>query len=328
MAFRAGDNRNLRSIAEALGVANVVEGTVRRDGKRIRLTIRLVDARTDEALWSESYDRDLVAQTIAGKLAARLSPHEKKRIAAKPTDNLEAYDLYLRAKELFVSVRVSFNVGNVEKQLVDAIGFLEQAVRLDPKFTLAYCASAHAHDNLYFLYNPTPEQRALSDAAVNSALSLQPDLPEVRLAYASHLYLVYRDYERARVQLAFARRGLPNDVEAILLGARVDRRQGQFEKAIGEFKEAIIRDPCNAASIQELADTLYYTRQFRVAEQAFDWLTDLRPDLPILKARKPLFVTFYETGDDTAVRSAIAALPPSIANDRGVLSLRLKFSVC
>jgi hypothetical protein len=112
MTFRPGDNRDLRSIAESLGVANVVEGTVRRDRKRVRLTIRLVQARTDEALWSESYDRDLtdifaiqseVVQTIAGKLAARLSPQEKKRIAAKPTDNFEAYDLYLRAKDLVLN---------------------------------------------------------------------------------------------------------------------------------------------------------------------------------------------------------------------------------
>jgi tetratricopeptide (TPR) repeat protein len=177
------------------------------------------------------------------------------------------------------------------------------------------------------MYDPTPEQRALGDAAVNSALGLQPDLPEVRLVYAERLYLVYRDYERARVQLAIARRGLPNDAEAIALGARMDRRQGQFEKAIEEFKEAITRDPRNTLWIQDLADTLYYTRQFRAAEQAFDRMIELRPDLPILKVKKPLYVTFYKTGDDTAVRSAIVALPASMAGDRGVLSLRLKFAL-
>ena len=112
---------------------------------------------------------------------------------------------------------------------------------------------------------------------MNSALRLQPDLPEVHLAYAHHLYLVYRDDERARVQLAIARRGLPNDAEAIVLGGRIDRRQGQFEKAIQEFNEAITRDPRNTLSIQELADALYYTRQFRAAEHAFDQLIYLEP---------------------------------------------------
>jgi serine/threonine protein kinase/tetratricopeptide (TPR) repeat protein len=336
MQYRADTKRDLRQIANALGVANVLEGTVRRDGNHVRVSTELVDARSDNTIWADSYDRDLtdifaiqseVAQTIASKLTATLSPEEKKRIEAKPTNSLEAYDLYLRAKELFVSMRVSMSLGNVEKPLVDAIGFLEQAVRLDPKFTLAYCALAFAHDSLFFLYDFTPEQRALADASVNSALGLQPDLPEVHLAYASHLYLIYRDYERARVQLAIARRGLPNYAEVIALGARIDRRQGQFEKAIVEFNEAITRDPRNIVSMQELADTFYYTRQFRAAEQAFDRVIDLRPDLPILKVRKPLYVTFYETGDDAAVRSAIATLPASMSEDRGVLSLRLMLAL-
>jgi len=336
MQYRPDAKRDLRQIAAALGVANVLEGTVRRDGNHVRVSTELVDARNDNTIWADSYDRDLtdifaiqseVAQTIATKLAATLSPEEKRYIEKKPTENLEAYDLYLRAKELFVSVRVSMSFGNVEKPLVDAIGFLEQAVRLDPKFTLAYCASAQAHDNLYFLYGPTPEQRALGDAVVNSALALQPHLPEVHLAYAHHLYIVYGDYERARVQLAIARRGLPNDAEAIVLGGRIDRRQGQFEKAIQEFNQAITRDPRNTLSIQELAETLFNTRQFRAAEQAFDRLIDLRPDQPILKVQKPLFVTFYETGDDIAVRAAIAALPASMADAREVLSLRLMFAL-
>src|SRR3981081_2341287 len=119
----------------------------------------------------------------------------------------------------------------IEKPLGDAIDFLEKAVRLDPQFTLAYCASAEAHD-LFIVGDPTQEKHALADAAIKTALSLQPDLPEVHLAYARHLYLAYRDYDRARVQLAIARRGLPNDVEAIVLAAYMDRRQGNFEKAI------------------------------------------------------------------------------------------------
>jgi tetratricopeptide (TPR) repeat protein len=217
-------------------------------------------------------------------------------------------------------------VENIEQPLVDAIGFLEQAVRLDPKFALAYCASAQAHDDLYISYDPTLERRASGDAAVNSALSLQPDLPEVHLAYAHHLYLGYRDYERARVQLAIAKRGLPNDPEAISLGARMDRRQGKFEKAIGEFKEAIERDPRNTLWIKNLAETLYYTRQFRAADQAFDRLIELLPDQPALKIQKAL-VAFAGTGEDRAFWSAIAALPASKLDDRGMISLRLSFAL-
>jgi tetratricopeptide (TPR) repeat protein len=319
-----------------LGVANVLEGTVRRNGNRVRVSTELIDARQDKTTWADSFDRDLtdifaiqseVAQTIAAKLAATLSPEEKRNIEKKPTENLEAYDLYLRAKELLVSAKVSMTFGDVEKPLVDAVNFLEQAVRLDPKFALAYCASAEAHDLLYYLYDPTPEQRALGEAAVNSALGLQPDLPEVHRVYAYHLYRGYHDYERARVQLGIARRGLPNDAEAIALEALMDRRQGQFAKAIQEFNEAITRDPHNSVFVEDLALTLYFTRQFRAAEQIFDRLIELRPDQPILKAQKPLFVTFFKTGDDTAVRTALAALPASMADDRGALSMQLVFAL-
>ncbi len=336
MQYRVDEKRDLRQIAGALGVANVLEGTVRRNGNRVRVSIELIDARHDKTTWADSFDRDLtdifaiqseVAQTVATKLAATLSPEEKRNIEKKPTENLEAYDLYLRAKECMVSVRVSAASGSVEKPLVDAIGFLEQAIRLDPKLTLAYCASAEAHDLLYFFFDPTLEQRALGDEAINSALGLQPDLPEVHLAYAYHLYRRYHDYERARSQLAIARRGLPSDSEAIGLEALMDRRQGQFEKAIREFNDAIMRDPHNSVFIEDLALTLSVMHQFRAAEQMFDRLIELRPDQPILKAQKPLFVSYYKTGDDTAVRSAIAALPASMADDRGALSLRLFFAV-
>jgi serine/threonine protein kinase len=337
MQYRADAKRDLRQIATALGVANVLEGTVRRDGNHVRVSTELIDARSDNTIWADSYDRDLtdifsiqsdVAQTIAGKLAATLSPQEKKRIEAKLTDNLEAYDLYLRAKALIASADVSLGVGNAgEKPLRSAVDFLEQVVRLDPKFTLGYCASAEAHDLLYFSYDPTSARRALGDAAVDNALRLEPDLPEVHLAYAQHLYLGYRDYERARVQLAIARRGLPNDATGIALEAYMDRRQGRFEKAIQEFRGAIMRDPHNSAFTEDLAFTLQVTRQFRAAEQIFNGLIELHPDQPMHKVQKAAFFTFFETGDDVTVRSAIAALPASMADDRGVLSLRLEFAL-
>lgn len=162
---------------------------------------------------------------------------------------------------------------------------------------------------------------------MDKALTSQPDLPEVHLQYAYHLYRVYHDYERARVQLAIARRGLPNDAGAIALEAYMDRRQGMWDKAIQEFNDAITRDPHNSTLIEELALTLAETRQFRAAGQMFDRLIELRPDEPILKVQKPLFVAYYESGDDTAVRSALAALPASMSDDRGALNLRLVFAL-
>jgi TolB-like protein/Tfp pilus assembly protein PilF len=330
MGFRRGDNRNLRSIAESLGVRNVVEGTVRRDGKRVRIIIRLVDARTDKTLWSETYDRSLtdifaiqseIAQTVASKLSATLTPQENQSIEAKLTENLEAYDLYLRAKELIDYTFVNPVLTGYEKPLRDAINLLDQAVQLDPKFTLAYCAEAYVHDGLYRAHDPTPNRRSLGDTAVNNALRLQPDLPEVHYAYAHHLYVSYRDYERARVQLAIARRGMPNNIEVMTLQALMDRRQGNFEKAIQELKAAITLDPRNPMA--ELPNTLQMARQLSAAAEAYDRAIDLAPDHSILKVLKAYYVTLAKTGDDTALRSALAALPVSMAEDRDVVTWRL-----
>jgi TolB-like protein/Tfp pilus assembly protein PilF len=331
MQYRADAKRDLRQIANALGVAHVLEGTVRRDGNHVRVSTELVDARNDNTIWAESYDRDLtdifaiqseVAQTIVRKLNATLSPDEKRSIEAKPTDNLEAYDLYLRANELIMIASASLASGDIERPAGEAVGFLERAIQLDPKFTLAYCASGLAHDILYYYPDATPERRALADAAINSALRLQPDLPEVRLAYAYHLYYGYQDYEQARAQLAIAKRSLPNDVKAIALQAYIDRQQGNFEKAIQELREAITLDPRNKVSLQELEFTLYCTRQFSAAEQIYDRLQEISPDDLDLRVQRASDMV-DKNGDITALRSAIAALHPSTANDRNVLTWRL-----
>ena len=158
MHYRADTNRDLRQIANTLGVANILEGTVRRSGNHVRISTELVNARNDSTVWADSYDRDLtdifaiqseIAQTIASKLTAALSPEEKKRIEARLTDNLEAYDLYLRANRLirlnaFV-VGTSLVGGIIEKPFNEAVSLLDQALRLDPKFTLAYCAAARVN---------------------------------------------------------------------------------------------------------------------------------------------------------------------------------------
>jgi serine/threonine protein kinase/tetratricopeptide (TPR) repeat protein len=331
MQYRSGSKRDLRQIADTLGVANILEGTVRHAANRVRIAIQLVDGRTDQAIWSEIYDRDLndvftiqsdVAQTIASKLKATLSPEEKQSIEAKPTENLDAYDLYLRAKKLIDYGEVSpLPTGNYEKPLLEAINFLEQAVRLDSKFTLAYCAAAFAHDELYNSYDPTPTRRSLGDAAINNALRLQPDLPQVHLRYAYHLYRCYRDYERARVHLAIARKGMPNDSAAMAIAAYMDRRQGNFQKAIQELHEAIELDPLNPMT--ELPNTFFMARQFSACERAYNRSIKLAPDHPILKVLKAYFVTFLKTGDNAAFRSALAALPESMGEDRDVLDWRL-----
>jgi TolB-like protein/Tfp pilus assembly protein PilF len=335
MQYRADAKRDMRQIAYALGVAHVLEGTVRREGNRVRVSAQLVDARSDNAVWADSYDRDLtdiftiqseVAQTIAGKLSAALSPEEKQRIEQKPTNNLKAYDMYLKAKAKLTDAGL-YATGDAEEPKREAVDLLQQAVQEDPNFAKAYCLKAFAHDALFLEFDPTSEQRALGEEAVNKALTLQPDLPEAHLAHANHLYRGHRNYERAREELAKAKAGLPNSAEVVYLEALMQRRQGDFDKAVQSFNEAIKLDPQNPQPIYDLAETLSYTRQFSAAERAWDKLLRLVPDKPILKAQKEACNTIQRTADDRAYLLLLDSLSESMPHDRHILSGRLNAAI-
>jgi serine/threonine protein kinase/Tfp pilus assembly protein PilF len=334
MQYRAGVKRDLRQIANALGVATVLEGVVRRNANRVRITTELIDARNDNTIWADSYDRDLtdifviqseIAEAIARRLTATLTPIEQQMIERKPTENLAAYDLYLRARELIANT--DLNAFNFEKPLLDSIELLDQAVHLDPDFALAYCAAVRAHDLLYVSYDPSQTRRALADAAIANALRLQPDLADVHLNYAYHLYFCYRDYERASIQLAMARPGLPNSTDVMELPAFIDRRQGRFDKAIQGFAAAVQLDPRDTNPILDLAYTLFAVRKFGAAAEAYDKLIAIAPDEPAYKIEKELNTNFMRTGDDDGLRKAIEQAPTSGTLDRGALSQRLSLAL-
>lgn len=272
MAYRPPSNRDVHSIGTALGVAHLVEGTVRRDGDRVRITTELIDARTDETLWSESYQRDLtdifaiqneIAETVASKLSAQLSPEEQKKIGQWPTTNLEAYDLYLQAKDLLADPQ-NAPLSNWPK----AIRLVEQAIQKDPKFTLAYCFSAKAHADMYHWWmDRTPERRSLADAALDEALRLEPDSAEAHLAAAYHLYESYGSYEQASVQVALAQKALPNSSEVLRMAARIDMRLGRWEESTKALEKAHDLDPQNLGIISLLGGHYRALRRFREAEQ-------------------------------------------------------------
>ena len=334
MTYRAGGNRNLRSIASALGVVNVVEGTVRRDGNRVRISIRLVDARTDDALWSESYDRELtdifaiqseVAQTVASKLSAKLSPEERKRIAERPTNSLEAYDLYLQGKELIVEAEIAWE--NRPEKILSGIRFMEEAIRKDPTFALAYCFSARAHADLYAMrFDRTLVRRGLGDAAVSEALRLEPDLPEAHLTAAFHLFACYHDFTKARVHIAIAQRTFPNSPYAIRVLARVERPQGRWEESTKALEKACNLDPRNSELLVTLGQNYQALRRYGKADQIFDRLIELEPNRPMYKVQKAVDA-YLRTGDLLNYRIILENLPsstkaiPDIASDRFDLAL-------
>ena len=207
---------------------------MRRDGSIIHLNAQLIDTRNDTHVWAEQYDRDLdevfaiqseIAQKVAEQLRAKISASEKLAIESKPTADLAAFDLYTRAKNILTAPNAT------QKELLQATDLLNQAVARDPSFFDAYCQLAYAHDDVYNQYvDHTSERRALAEAAIQAAARLRPDAGETHLARAQHLYWGYWDYDGAMAELKIARRTLPNDFRIPQMTARIQNRQGHWEK--------------------------------------------------------------------------------------------------
>jgi TolB-like protein/class 3 adenylate cyclase len=284
MQYRNSAQRNLREIARSLGVSHILEGTVQRAGDRVRVSAQLIDARTDAHLWADRYERDLadifvleneLAEKIAGQLKSRLSAREKAAIEEKPTSDLAAYDLYIRARILID--RAVFNEPR-RASLLEAVGLLEQAVHRDPSFVACYFQLAHAHDQIYLLgFDRAPARLALADAAVQSIHRLRPDSGEAHLALAKHLYWGYFDFDRARRELELARNALPNDPLPSLLVGYIDRRQGHWDESLGHMKRALDLDPRNFFILQQIALTYTNLRRYEEVAAALDRALIIRP---------------------------------------------------
>jgi TolB-like protein/class 3 adenylate cyclase/Tfp pilus assembly protein PilF len=270
MPYKTGTQRNLREIAQQLGVAHLVEGSVQKVANRVRVNAQLIDARNDAHLWAQTYDRDLadvfaiqseIAKAIADQLQAKLSPNEKAAIEQRPTTDLVAFDLYTRAKALRLST-VTFNVLS-KQNLLQAVELLDQAVARDPAFLLAWCELASNHDQLYFLgYDHTPARLASAEAAVEKAKSLRADAGETHLAVAQLRYRGYRDYDGARAEIAIAQRTLPNDPLPFELLGFIDRRQSRWTESTRNLERAIELDPRNFYTLQQISLSYRELRQF------------------------------------------------------------------
>jgi serine/threonine protein kinase/Tfp pilus assembly protein PilF len=297
--------QDVRQIGDALRVSHVLEGTVRRSGGKVHVNAQLVDTRTDADVWAEEYDRDLndvfaieaeVVQSIANRLRARVSAREKAAIEERPTRDLVAYDLYVRATPLIeqASLAGSAHSSRREKDLHQAMDLLNQAIARDPGFLFAYCWVARAHDTLYFMgIDPSSRRLDLADSAIHSALRLRPDSGEAHLALALHLYWGYFDYDHARAELAIARRSLPNNPRAFDLSGLIDRRQGRWPQAVRNFERATELDPRNVLLLTHLADTDFFLRDYQQASDVMDRILVLNPnDLSTKKDRAGLAISW------------------------------------
>ena len=310
MQYKSTATRNLREIAQQLGVAHVLEGSVQRAANRVRVNAQLIDARSDTHLWAEHYDRDLadvfaiqseIAEAIAGQLQAKISPREKAAISQAPTTDLTANALYVQAKEL------EFKAPEKES-LLQAVHLLEEAVARDPHFMLAYCMLGRLHLELYWGgYDHTPARRELANMATQNAVRLQPDAGEAHLALAWYAYQGFRDYDRARAQLDLAGRTLPNNADIYYVTALIDRRQGRWTEATRNLERAVELDPRNFGVLSEAGFTYGGLRRYSDASRLWERALAVSPRdyfARILRALLP----FSERADIGPLRTELSAI--------------------
>ena len=270
--YKSGVARNLRDIAQQLGVTHILEGSVQRAAGKVRVNAQLIDARTDAHVWANSYDRDLadvfaiqseIAETIAEQLHAQLSASEKTAIERPPTTDLAAYESYLRAQALYADTSDQLRAA---EKLPQAAQLLENAVARDPKFLLAWCRLSRVHGLIYWQgHDHTSSRLEMANAAVQSALRLDPNAGEAHLALADYYYHGFRDYIRAETELAIAKQTLPNNSEVFEYTGYIQRRQGRWEEATRNLERALELDPRNFFLLQQMA--LIYEAQRRYADQ-------------------------------------------------------------
>jgi TolB-like protein/Tfp pilus assembly protein PilF len=315
MQYKSGLARNLREIAQQLGVAHVVEGSVQRAANKIRVNAQLIDARNDAHLWAQTYDRDLadvfaiqseIAKAIADQLQAKLSPNEKKAIEQPPTTDLAAFDLYSRAKSLLLTTSFS---ATRDPDLRKAIELLDEAVKRDPSFFDAYCQLAFAHEQLYATmgFDHTPARLALAEAAVQAATRLRPDAPEAHLARAQYLYYGLRDYAGALAELEIARRALPNDPRLFQLTGYILQRRGQQEEGLHNLQRAMELDPRNFFTLQQIALTYQALRRYAESIAALDRALAIVPENAETRADRGVVYLFWKA-DTRPVHQTIDAI--------------------
>ena len=313
--YKSGEPRNLREIGRQLGVTHILEGSVQRAGDRLRIAAQLIDARTDSQIWAETYDRtaaDLfaiqteLAESIVAQLQAKLSPEQKADIEARPTQDLVAFELYLRAKQIVDSYLIA---DDVRAALLSALQSLDQAIKRDPDFVSAYCYIARANALLYFFdLDPTPDRILLAEAAVKAALRLRPDSAEAHFAMADFLFRCRRDYDGALKELAIARPGLPNDAAFFILSGYINRRRNNWAQAERDFSTAVALDPRNPNAYNLLADTYNLQRKHLLAAQVYDRVLAAGERTPIVFYRRDSAL-FNGTGNSTELRRVLSENP-------------------
>jgi TolB-like protein/Tfp pilus assembly protein PilF len=304
MQYR-GKPTSVREIGKALGVSNILEGSVRRSGNKVRINVQLIDANTDEHLWANDYDRDVtdvfaiqsdLAQRIAEALQAKLSPGEKSRVERKPTENGEAYLAFVQAHDLSCAFE-DFDKLKQSEQLY------ERAIELDPNFALAVARYSQLESWIVHTFDPTQARREKARTLAEGALQLQPDLPEAHLARGISYYYGDNNYDAALEEFEIAQRGLPNESEIYLYIGSIQRRQGKWAESTASMEKAVNLNPKDAWSLQNLTFNYMMLRDYEKANKTIDRALALNPTgLEPLEVKSKLAIA--ENGDFSVAERA------------------------
>jgi serine/threonine-protein kinase len=325
MSYRGDGVRNAREIGKALGVATLLEGSVRRAGNRVRVSVQLINADNDEHVWAEDYDRDLtdvfaiqsdLAQKIASTLQAKLSPNEKARLTHRPTENPDAYLLFMRAE------RYPFGAEMVRDDALKAEQLYEQAIRLDPNFAAAFACLSMVESWVYHSFDPIPAYREKARFAADEALRLQPDLPEGHLALGFSYYYGDRDYQRALAEFEIAKRDLPNEARAYMAIGAIQRRQGKWAESTANLEKSAALDPKNLTNLFNLAFSYMYQRKFETADKTLDRAIAAAPQSFVSRGLKAYLAVLWR-GDIKFAENELASFPPGVDPDGRVTTARI-----
>jgi len=329
MKFRDAAEQNLRQIGKTLGVANLLEGSVRREGDRVVVNVQLVDAQSARQIWANRYDRTLadslglqgeLASEIADALRATLSTDEQARVSAKPTQNPDAYVFYLRANQ------ISRNPDTLLEDYKTAEQLYMQAIALDPNFALAHARLASVCAEVFHYYEPTEDWKTKARTEAQIALRLQPNLAEAHLAHGQCIYWMDQDYERALEQFDIAARLSPSDGDIARLIAAIKRRQGKWEEALQEYERVAQLDPQNPNTVREL---IFINTAMRRWPEAALWAERMRAMAPTSTVAKIQsgYVDFWWKGDTQLLKSLVDSVPAANDPDGAVTACRWEIAM-
>ena len=324
MQFRDPAAHTLREIGKLLGVANILEGSVRREGDRIVVNVQLIDALKDRHLWANRYERTLadslglqgeLAAQIANELRVTLSPNEKANVETKPTDNSDAYVFYLQANQIERGPDTLLEDYKKAEQLY------VKAISLDPKFALAHARLASTRAEIFHYYEPLDSWKTRARSSAETALQLQPSLGEAHLAIGQCIYWFEQDYDAALVEFDAALRLAPNNSETGGLIAAIQRRKGKWEEALEGYRQMSRLDPQNPNITRNLLFTCTSMRRWADAAREAERMRAMAPTSLVAKTQKG-YVDFWWKGDTNSLKSILSEISAETDPDGAVTSCR------